>query len=118
MRMRVLGEKLRVENENKSSEGENEIEIENETPNFQEIGWKVQLLWLFTLKSLSLKHQDCSEMVEKLPLKSTKLNLDVSNFWELENESWEWEWEFWGGKMRLKLRMRLPIFKNGGLIKT
>ena len=27
MRMRVLGEKLRVENENESSEGENEIEI-------------------------------------------------------------------------------------------
>ena len=38
MRMRVLGEKLRVENENESSEGENEIEIENETPNFQEWG--------------------------------------------------------------------------------
>ena len=36
MRMRVLGEKLRVENE--SSEGKNEIEIENETPNFQEWG--------------------------------------------------------------------------------
>ena len=36
MRMRVLGEKLRVENE--SSEGENEIEIEKETPNFQEWG--------------------------------------------------------------------------------
>ena len=34
--MRVLGEKLRVENE--SSEGENEIEIENETSNFQEKG--------------------------------------------------------------------------------
>ena len=34
MRMRVLGEKLRVENE--SSEGKNEIEIENETPNLQE----------------------------------------------------------------------------------
>ena len=29
MRMRVLGEKLRVENENESSEGKNEIEIEN-----------------------------------------------------------------------------------------
>ena len=39
MRMRVLGEKLRVENENESSEGENEIEIENETPNFQEWGF-------------------------------------------------------------------------------
>ena len=38
MRMRVLGEKLRVENENESSEGKNEIEIENETPNFQEWG--------------------------------------------------------------------------------
>ena len=38
MRMRNLGEKLRVENENESSEGENEIEIENETPNFQEWG--------------------------------------------------------------------------------
>ena len=38
MRMRVLGEKLRVENENETSEGENEIEIENETPNFQEWG--------------------------------------------------------------------------------
>ena len=36
MRMRVLGEKLRVENE--SSEGKNEIEIENETSNFQEWG--------------------------------------------------------------------------------
>ena len=34
--MRVLGEKLRVENENESSEGVNEIDIENETPNFQE----------------------------------------------------------------------------------
>ena len=33
MRMRVLGEKLRVENE--SSEGVNEIEIENETPNLR-----------------------------------------------------------------------------------
>ena len=38
MRMRVLWEKLRVENENESSEAENEIEIENETPNFQEWG--------------------------------------------------------------------------------
>ena len=37
MRMRVLGDKLRVENENESSKGKNEIEIENETPNFQ--GW-------------------------------------------------------------------------------
>ena len=36
MRMRVLGEKLRVENE--SSEGKNGIEIENETPNFREWG--------------------------------------------------------------------------------
>ena len=36
MRMRVLREKLRVENENESSEGKNEIEIENETLNFQE----------------------------------------------------------------------------------
>ena len=36
MRMRVLGEKLRVENENESSEGKNEIEIENGTLNFQE----------------------------------------------------------------------------------
>ena len=34
--MRVLREKLRVENENESSEGQNEFEIENETPNFQE----------------------------------------------------------------------------------
>jgi len=33
MRMRVLREKLRVENENESSQGKNEIEIEN---NFQE----------------------------------------------------------------------------------
>ena len=33
MRMRVLEEKLRVENE--SSEEKNEIEIENETPIFQ-----------------------------------------------------------------------------------
>ena len=39
MRMRVLGEKLRVENENESSEGKNEIEIENETSNFQEWGF-------------------------------------------------------------------------------
>ena len=31
MRMRVLEEKLRVENENESSEGKNEIKIENET---------------------------------------------------------------------------------------
>ena len=38
MRMRVLGEKLRVENENESSEGKNQIEIENETPNFREWG--------------------------------------------------------------------------------
>ena len=38
MRLRVLGEKLRVENENESSEGKNEIEIENETHNFQEWG--------------------------------------------------------------------------------
>ena len=38
MRMRVLGGKLRVENENVSSEGENEFEIENETPNFREWG--------------------------------------------------------------------------------
>ena len=38
MRMRVLREKLRVENENESFEGENEIEIDNETPNFQESG--------------------------------------------------------------------------------
>ena len=38
MKMRVLGEKLRVENENESSEGKNEIEIENETPNFQKFG--------------------------------------------------------------------------------
>ena len=30
---------------------------------------------------------------------------------ENENESSE-------GEMRLKLKMRLPIFKNGGLIKT
>ena len=40
MRMRVLGEKLRVENENEieSSEGKNEIEIVNESHNFQERG--------------------------------------------------------------------------------
>ena len=38
MRMRVLLEKLRVENENESSLGKNEIEIENETANFQEWG--------------------------------------------------------------------------------
>ena len=36
MRMRVLGGKMRVENENESSEGVNKIDIENETPNFQE----------------------------------------------------------------------------------
>ena len=36
MRMRVRGEKLRVENE--SSEGKNGIEIENETPYVQEWG--------------------------------------------------------------------------------
>ena len=36
--MRVLGKKLRVENEYESPEGKNEIEIENETPNFQEWG--------------------------------------------------------------------------------
>ena len=36
MKMRVLREKLRVENE--SSVGKNEIEIENETPNFLEWG--------------------------------------------------------------------------------
>ena len=35
MRMRVLGDKMRVENENESSEGKNEIEIENETLNSQ-----------------------------------------------------------------------------------
>ena len=34
--MRVLREKLRVENENESSEGKNEIEIENEISDFQE----------------------------------------------------------------------------------
>ena len=50
----------------------------------------MQFLWPFILKSLSLKHQNCSDMLEKLPLKSTKFNLDVSNFWEFENESWEW----------------------------
>ena len=38
MRMIVLKEKLRVENENESSEGKNGIEIQNETPNFQEWG--------------------------------------------------------------------------------
>ena len=36
VRMRVFGEKLRVENE--STEGKNEIEIENETLNCQEWG--------------------------------------------------------------------------------
>ena len=34
MRMRVLGEKLRVENENESSEGKIRVEIENETLEF------------------------------------------------------------------------------------
>ena len=34
MRMRVLGEKLRVENENESSEGKMRVEIENETLDF------------------------------------------------------------------------------------
>ena len=33
MRKRVLGEKLRVENEAESSEGKNEIEIDNENEN-------------------------------------------------------------------------------------
>ena len=45
--MRVLGEKLRVENENESSEGKNEIEIENETPNFQECGSDKDLKCIF-----------------------------------------------------------------------
>ena len=34
MRMRVLGEKMRVENENESSEGKMRVEIENETLDF------------------------------------------------------------------------------------
>ena len=36
MRIRVFGEKLRVENENESYEGNNEIEIENEARMRQE----------------------------------------------------------------------------------
>ena len=49
-------------------------------------------------------------MLEKLPLKSTKFNLDVSNFWEFENESshtkiesqdWEWDESFlWESQLR------------------
>ena len=47
MRMRVLGGKMRVENENESSQGGNEIEIENETPNFQEWGSDKDLNYIF-----------------------------------------------------------------------
>ena len=96
MRMRVLREKLRVENENESSEGKNEIEIENETLNFQEWGMSHKSTSFMTLhiKIFIIEASKWSEMLEKLPLKSTKYSLDYSNFWEFENESWEWEWEF------------------------
>ena len=60
-----------------------------------------------------MKHQNCSEMLEKLPLKSTKFNLDVSNFWEFENESWEWEWEFsqqnWESRLRMRWELSLRV---------
>ena len=109
MRMRVLGEnwELRM----RVLKGINEIETENETPNFQEWGfyWNLKCHFydsVFILGPLSLKNQNCSEMLEKLPLKSTKFNLDVSNFWEFENESWEWEWEFSQQNWESRLRMR------------
>ena len=80
------------------------------------LGLKVHLLCLFILKSLKLKllkHQNCSEMLEKLPLKSTKFNPDVSIFWKFENERWDWEWEFsqrnWGSRLRMRREFSLRV---------
>ena len=112
---------LRVENENESSQGkieswEWEWEFWGEKwdwnwewdSQFSRMGvWlrlKVHLLWLFILKSLLLKHQNCNEILKKLPLKLTKFHLDVSNFWEFENESWEWEFSQQNCESRLRMR--------------
>ena len=46
MRIRVFGEKLRVENENESYEGNNEIEIENEKRIFKN-GSLIKTLCIF-----------------------------------------------------------------------
>ena len=58
------------------------------------------------IKIFIIEASKWSEMLEKLPLKSTKYNLDFSNFWEFENESLEWEWEFSQKNWELRLRMR------------
>ena len=61
---------------------------------------------IFYIKIFIIEASKWSEMLEKLPLKSTKYNLDFSNFWEFENESWEWEWEFSQQNWESRLRMR------------
>jgi len=106
MRMRVHREKLRVEwewefwKEKMRSKLrmsllilKNEGLIETKSASFMTLHIKIFI-------------QNCSEMLEKLPLQSTKFNLDVSDFWEFENESWECEWEFSQKNWESRLRMR------------
>ena len=50
-------------------------------------------------------------IVLSLPLKSTKFNLDVSNFWEFESESWEWEFvqQNWESRLRMRWEFSLRV---------
>ena len=67
MRMRVL----RVKNENETVEFSRMM---------VRLRLRVLVLYDLALKSFLMKHQNCNEMFENLPLKSTKFNLDFSNF--------------------------------------
>ena len=53
-------------------------------------------------------------MFENLPIESTKINLDFSNFWEMDNENWEWEFskQNWESRMRGEFSLRLLISRS------
>ena len=47
---------------------------------------------------------------------STKFNLDVSNFWEFENESWEWDESFhWESQFRDRDESLAEVWRTGRL---
>ena len=117
---------LRVENESSGRKiesrkwefwGKMRVEIENETLDFSRMRvWlklRVHFCRLLVMESLWLKHKNCNVILKKLPIKSTKINLDFSNFWELDNESWEWEWEFsqqiWESRSRMRREFSLRV---------
>ena len=91
------------------------VEIENETLDFSRMRvWlklRVHFCRLLVMESLWLKHKNCNVILKKLPIKSTKINLDFSNFWELDNESWEWEFsqQIWESRSRMRREFSLRV---------